>query len=1119
MQIHQFSPSCVNGDGVNNGMFLTRDLLRELGFISDIYCERIPEDLQHEVKHLSHLQLDHNDLLLVHHSLGYENCAWLNDIKSSKVMVYHNITSPQFSPENELSRLIILGREQLQGWAGDYLGAIGDSEINSDELRAANYPNIATIPLLFDVARMRGIPCEQGLTQKLHDACNILFVGRFCEHKHQLQLIEMLQELRHFSTQPVRLILVGDVTNYAYVRLAHQRIRDLHLEAQVIVTGQVSNTRLAALYRSADAYVSLSQHESFGMPLIEAMLYDVPVLARAGSGIRATMGEGAVLLDEDADPSQCAAQLHMLLTEPALRRHVIEAQRRNLQRFSRHRLRQQLVDYLSQLGLRIPCPPVVQDQTDTRPLWQIEGPFDSSYSLAIVNRELARALDRQSGKEHQIGLRSREGHGDFSASDGFLAANPDVAAMEAKAKGSDQMPDVVLRNCYPPTLDDMQGRVRVVHSYGWEETGFPTEYVNEFNRKLDLITVVSRFVGKVLRDNGIRIPIAVVGNGVDHILRTEPQHPSSDLLAGWRSFRFLHVSSCFPRKGIDALLAAYGRAFRNADDVTLVIKTFANPHNDVEQQLSAWQQKDVDYPHVHVIMDDYSQAQLRGLYQASHALVAPSRGEGFGLPVAEAMLLKLPVITTSWSGQMDFCDQSTSWLCDYQFVKSGSHFSATHSVWADPDVTHLATLLRQVYSSTEEQKLARTLPAYRRIAENFSWSDVAGRTSLAVEAVQQQPLLRKEPRIGWISTWNARCGIASYSAFLTREISDDRLAILTSYTSERTVKDAANVFRCWDAGIDETLDYAFETIIEQGISAVVIQYNFSFFTLAVLAQLIRRLKQASIAVHVFFHSTADLVRNDGIVSLRAIADTLVLADRLYAHGVEDLNRLKGFGLVSNVVLFPQGLMPTLAVTPQPDEQQLSGKTVIAAYGFLLPHKGIQPLIRAFASLSERDASMHLLLVNSLYPVHQSEHELHACQALINDFNLTERVTIYSEYLADEESQARLQRADLIVYPYQQTQESSSAAVRMGLAAGRPVAVTPLSIFDDVADAVHILPGTDPQSLAEGIAALLKDEQTLARKAEQAMKWTATRQWPDLSLRLLNVIDGIANALETDIGRI
>jgi glycosyltransferase involved in cell wall biosynthesis len=126
--------------------------------------------------------------------------------------------------------------------------------------------------------------------------------------------------------------------------------------------------------------------------------------------------------------------------------------------------------------------------------------------------------------------------------------------------------------------------------------------------------------------------------------------------------------------------------------------------------------------------------------------------------------------------------------------------------------------------------------------------------------------------------------------------------------------------------------------------------------------------------------------------------------------------------------------------------------------------------------------------------------------------LQSRVTLMTDYLSDAQCVVTLQAADLIVYPYQQTQESSSAAVRTGLATGKPVAVTPLSIFDDVADAVHRLPGTDSQALADGLRALLDDPLACQAQSEKAQQWVASRQWPVLSVRLLNLVDGLANPL-------
>ncbi|MDE2431071.1 MAG: glycosyltransferase, partial [Burkholderiales bacterium] len=485
-----------------------------------------------------------------------------------------------------------------------------------------------------------------------------------------------------------------------------------------------------------------------------------------------------------------------------------------------------------------------------------------------------------------------------------------------------------------------------------------------------------------------------------------------------------------------------------------------------------------------------------------------------------AMLLKLPVIVTAWSGVLDFCDNETAWLCGYQFAKSESHLSAIHSAWADPDVDHLAELLREVHHGDMETRSRRVESAFQRITQNFKWSDVADRTELAVDAIKKQHRLRREPKIGWLSTWNARCGIAAYSSFLTTSIPDSRLIILASHIPERTEKDGANVFRCWDASMDETLEHAFDIAIEREIEVMVIQYNFGFYSLETLALLVQKLKQRNIGVHIFFHSTADIDGERGRISLKTVTDVLKQADRLFVHGIDDLNRLKDMGLVDNLVFFPQGLMPTISNAKNKiDARPLSGKKVLAAYGFLLPHKGIQTLIKAFSILAAQNANWHLLLVTSLYPASVSEHEYHICDGLIHEHGLVERVTFQTEYLTDEESQAWLQQADLIVYPYQKTQESSSAAVRMGLAAGKPVAVTPLSIFDDVQDAVHVLPGTDVDALVSGISCIVNDGSALLAKAQQAELWTQSRQWPVLSHRLINLIDGLANALDLDIGRI
>src|SRR5262249_43093580 len=155
-------------------------------------------------------------------------------------------------------------------------------------------------------------------------------------------------------------------------------------------------------------------------------------------------------------------------------------------------------------------------------------------------------------------------------------ANPDIAKMVKRGGTS---PMVCLRNQFPPYVKDMRGAFRVLANYAWEESGFPPEWVREFNASLDLITVTSSYVAKVLRDNGVSAPIHVVGNGIDQVLAVGGSQFVSR--SDTNPFRFLHVSSGFPRKGLDLLLAAWGTAFTKSDGVELVIKTFPNVHNRI----------------------------------------------------------------------------------------------------------------------------------------------------------------------------------------------------------------------------------------------------------------------------------------------------------------------------------------------------------------------------------------------------------------------------------------------------------------------------------------------------------------------------------------------------------
>lgn len=1117
--IHQFHPSCTVGDGVTKSLFYTRRLLRELGFDSEIYCQEVPRELRDEVRLLTELPAGEDYLLLQHHSLGYRDAAWLDTLAAPRVLVYHNITPPHLLPGEDLPALSRLGREQLVQWAARCVGAIGVSDYNTAELVQAGYRNVATLPLLVDLDIARQHDWDRPTAERMRSQLNILFVGRINENKRQHELIEVFREFLHFVDQPARLVMVGGVTSGGY----RDQLRELAgadlQTGRIVLTDKVGEAELHAYYRTASLFVCLSEHEGFCMPILEAMQHDVPVIARDAGALAATMGEGGLVLDaHEKDPRVMAALWQTVLTEPGLRRRIIEGQRRNLARYEPALLRERLAEYLTSLGQSPRLPAAPEADAPSPAYWQVEGPIDSYYSLAIVNRHLGLALDA-SGVN--VGLNRATGTGGGTSDAEWLRIHePAAARLEARAAelaAAGIAPDVSLRFHYPPWVDGMRGRVRVTHSYGWEESAFPQPYVDAFNRGLDLVTTLSTQVSKILRDSGVRVPMTVVGTGVDHILAHTPR-PLDLPEAAQAAFRFLHVSSCFPRKGIDVLLDAWGRAFRSHDDVVLIIKTFPNPHNDVAHQLKRLRARDPSYPAVVLIDEDVPPDQLLWLYQQCHAFVAPSRGEGFGMPMAEAMLLGLPVIVTGWGGQTDFCTPQTAWLCDYDFVFAQSHLSAAQSVWAEPRASHLAELLRDVRKASPEDLRARLRAARDKVERDYSWAAVAQRTQTALERTLQAPAWRRQPRVGWVTTWNTRCGIASYSGFQRGAIPDDRLVVFAAHADRPVAPDEDFVVRNWREDMRcLRLDEVEAALAARSIDALVIQYNFGFFSVQALGSLVRRAREAGIPSYVVLHSTADVERGDISASLRTAAEDLALAERLVVHGLEDLNRLKSFGLIDNVQLLPHGV-PAAPPDPLPAlraSRGLEGRRVIAMYGFLLPHKGAQVLVQAFARLARMEPDLHLALITALYPNPVSDAEKAACEALIAKHGLQDRTTFVTDFLSDADSQSWLQMADLIVYPYQETQESSSAAVRGGLAAGRAVAVTPLSIFADVDDAVHTLPGTGAEDIAMGIWALMSDAVALQGVAERGRAWCDARRWPLIAQRLHDIIDGVANDVAPD----
>ena len=218
-----------------------------------------------------------------------------------------------------------------------------------------------------------------------------------------------------------------------------------------------------------------------------------------------------------------------------------------------------------------------------------------------------------------------------------------------------------------------------------------------------------------------------------------------------------------------------------------------------------------------------------------------------------------------------------------------------------------------------------------------------------------------------------------------------------------------------------------------------------------------------------------------------------------------------------MALFPHGVVDWPEAAPRAG----GGTFTLASYGFFLPHKGLPQLVEALALLVRQGRDVRLSMVNAEYPIGESAALIAQVAASAAALGIAGRVEMVTAFLDDHDSLARLSEADLVVFPHQDTAESSSAAVRYGLASGRPVAVTPLAIFDDVGGAAFRLPGQGASEIAQGIARLIDDidagAAAVGRTRAEADRWRAAHRYSRIGNRLLNMLTALQREQSPGVG--
>jgi L-malate glycosyltransferase len=339
MEIHQVVVAASPGDAVTDAAFAFQELLQKIG-PSGLFARYIDPRLEGQVVPLSVYDAcaHPDDIIIYHLSIGEPEVAqFLLGRPERLVLVYHNITPPEYYTRLDpaFAGLLAGGRAELESLRDRTTLALAVSAYNARELEAVGFSDVRVSPLPVDVAALTATEPDPNTEAELAglDGPLVLFVGQLLPHKRPDLVIQAYHVLTTYLLPEANLALLGRSRSDRYLRALQTLALELNLH-RARIPGWLTPAELAAYYRRADLFVTMSEHEGVCVPLLEAMSFDVPVIARAYGAIPETTGPAGLLLPAEDDPIVVAEAMAELLESVSLRREFAKRGRKRLEHFS-----------------------------------------------------------------------------------------------------------------------------------------------------------------------------------------------------------------------------------------------------------------------------------------------------------------------------------------------------------------------------------------------------------------------------------------------------------------------------------------------------------------------------------------------------------------------------------------------------------------------------------------------------------------------------------------------------------------------------------------------------------------------------------------------------------------
>ncbi len=304
--------------------------------------------------------------------------------------------------------------------------------------------------------------------------------------------------------------------------------------------------------------------------------------------------------------------------------------------------------------------------------------------------------------------------------------------------------DIVIQHTTPNETERKNG-IFNVNYFAWETDRVPAEWVNKINT-MDLALVPCDENIKSARKSGVVIPIEKIQHTFD--ASKYASMPPYSIPNSGDKFKILSICQISKKKGLDALLKAYLAEFRSHDNVMLILKVYFGPSDSEEHKEKMIGQVEKikellrigDYPQVYLVHGVMSDEAITRLYNSVDAYCLPSRGEGWGIPLFDAMGFGLPVICVGWGGPTEFVRPEHGWLVDYH-MSPCFDMPHPHSFmytgldnWAEPNLDSLRKSLREAYTEWAIHKSglvnnsawSQKVTACKERVKDFSYAKIGG---------------------------------------------------------------------------------------------------------------------------------------------------------------------------------------------------------------------------------------------------------------------------------------------------------------------------------------------------------------------------------------------------------